>query len=87
LILVRFYFWWAGLGPGRTTGHPLARVLAPPLAGALCGERRQLFDVSEQLGFLGVHHIALASLLGLAFLGLDWANPPIGLALILLGTS
>jgi uncharacterized membrane protein len=36
--------------------------------------------------FFGVlHHIALASLLGLAFLGLDWANLPIGLALILLG--
>jgi uncharacterized membrane protein len=36
--------------------------------------------------FFGVlHHIALASLLGLAFLRFDWANLPIGLALILLG--
>lgn len=36
--------------------------------------------------FFGVlHHIALASLLGLAFLRLDWANLPIGLVLILLG--
>jgi uncharacterized membrane protein len=36
--------------------------------------------------FFGVlHHIVLASLLGLVFLRLDWANLPIGLALILLG--
>lgn len=37
--------------------------------------------------YFGVlHHIALASLLGLAFLRLDWMNLPLGLGLIALGT-